>query len=71
MKRNVAVTLAALMFSAGVASAEVLDPKGIKETGAYNEHGTKYPVTGFRGLPWFMHWDDMNELAPNWIGHPA
>ncbi len=28
------------------------DPKAIREKGEYNEHGTRYPVPGFRNLPW-------------------
>ncbi len=61
MKIFTAMIAAAAIFGATTASAEVLDPKGIKTTGEYNEHGTKYPVTGFRGLPWSMHWEDMKD----------
>lgn len=55
--------LTVICFAAGVASADVLDPYAVKENGAYNAYGTKYPVTGCRGLPWFVHWDEIKENA--------
>lgn len=61
MKLKTVAAVIAVIFSTSVVTAEVLDPKAIKETGEYNEHGTKYPVTGFRGLPWSMHWEDMKD----------
>lgn len=51
-----------LTISTG-AMAERLDPYAIKQNGKYNEYGTKYPVTGFRGLPWFVHGTDLKNKA--------
>ncbi len=61
MTKSFILSLGVLYIATTGAVADILDPKTIKETGEYNEYGTKYPVIGFRGLPWFMHWDDMKD----------
>lgn len=68
MTKTIAIALGALIaMTAGAltpgAMAERVDPKALKQSGAYNEYGTKFPVTGFRGLPWFVHGDDVGDEA--------
>ena len=58
MKKTLGIACLFLFFS-GTATAENVDPKALKNSGEYNEYGTKYPVPGYRNLPWSV---DSNKL---------
>ena len=46
---------------------KVLDPKELIENGEYNEYGTKFPVPGFRNLPWFVDAETLpRQLTPRY-----
>ncbi|MCG8531896.1 MAG: dimethylsulfonioproprionate lyase family protein [Desulfovibrionales bacterium] len=51
---------------------DVLDPKKLKEEAEYNEYGTKFPVPGFRNLPWHVDASTLpQQLTPRYKAYNA